>query len=228
MTRPSFSLPALLILVGLWLCGASAAQAQTLVYRMEFRQASGSINFEMFDQAYFVVGGLGGEGTFIFTYREDGRDFYLTSSGGGTLFFAVRPGQDKAVIRATAENATGQSHYLAVGDLDGRISANLRGQRVTLGVSEKLTGWVLASDPEEDVEFTGPDSTLGVAGFATLRATLDHGRTRDANRANLDVAATVAALETELERSGFENGTPEGDGGDGEGEEEEASAPVEP
>ncbi|MCB1086184.1 MAG: hypothetical protein KDM63_04005, partial [Verrucomicrobiae bacterium] len=130
---------------GLWFAGSAESDAQTLVYKMDFRKAPGSVNFEMFDQAFFVVNGLGGEGSFIFTFREDGRDFYVTSTGGGTLFFAVRPGEDKAVIRATAENASGQSHYLAVGDLDGRISVNLRGQRVTLGVCEKLTGWVLAS-----------------------------------------------------------------------------------
>jgi hypothetical protein len=208
---------ALLVAVcGLWFSSAAPADAQTLVYRMEFRKAGGSINFELFDQAFFVVGGLGGEGSFVFTYREDGRDFFVTSAGGGTLFFAVRPGQDKAVIRATAGSGSGQSHYLAVGDLDGRLSVNLRGQRVTLGVSEKLSGWVLASDPESDVAFTGPDMTLGVAGFATLKANLDDRRTRDANRANLDVAQTVAVLVAQLERMGFEDGA-----ADDEGEEEE-------
>lgn len=215
----SFSL--LLAVCGLWFSSAAPADAQTLVYRMEFRKAPGSINFEMFDQAFFVVNGLGGEGSFIFTYREDGRDFYVTSSGGGTLYFAVRPGEDKAVIRATAENATGQSHYLAVGDLDGRISVNLRGQRVTLGVCERLTGWVLASDPETDVVFTGPEMTLGVAGFATLKANLDDSRTRDANRANLDVTQTVETLVAQLERQGYESGAPD-DGGE---EEEEVVDP---
>ncbi len=185
---------------------APRAEAQVLVYQMDFSKTGRSINFEIYDRAYFVVNGLGGDGTFIVTYRENGRDFYLQSEGSGELFFAVRPGSEKAVIRATADNGTAQSQYLLIGDLSSKISVNLRGQHVTLAVSPFLRGSALASDSEADVDFLSSDGSLGFAGFADIKAFLDRSRTRDANKANLDVSATVTNLITALENAGYEDG----------------------
>ncbi|MCB1233748.1 MAG: hypothetical protein KDM91_01595 [Verrucomicrobiae bacterium] len=197
---------------GLWLGLLNGASAQTLVYRMEFKKSGNSINFEMFDGAYFVVDGLGGTGSFVVTYREDGRDFYLSTADSGTLFFAVRPGKERAIVRATAQAGTdGESHYLAIGDLSSRITVNLRGQRVTLAVAPVLRGWVLASDPENDVEFPPADGSIGVAGFATLKATLDRDRTRAANRANSDTASALQTLIADLESRGYESGASDTD-----------------
>ena len=141
------------------------------------------MNFDFFDRGYFVVDGLGGIGTFILTYREDGRDFYLESADGGELFFAVRPGIEKAVIRAksAADSSTAESYYLMAGDLSSSITVNLRGQKVTLAVAPFLRGNALASDSETDVEFLSSESSIGFAGFATIKAYLDRTRTRAAN-----------------------------------------------
>jgi hypothetical protein len=212
MTKEFISRPILALAIGLTLHFIAVADsvAQTLVYRFEIKREAG-INFESFESAYFVVDGLGGEGTFVFTYREDGRDFYLAAANSGTLFFAVTPGEDKAVVRASAQAGGTQSHYLAVGDLDGRVSATFRGQKVTLGVAKTLNGRVMASDPEEDVEIVSPGQAVGVAGFATLKGHLDDRLTRDANRAQADVGKAVERLIGELERSGYENGDGEAD-----------------
>lgn len=191
---------------------APRAEAQVLVYRMDFSKTGNSINFQMYDQAYFVVDGLGGTGTFVVTFREGGRDFYLASADSGELFFAVRPGAERAVIRASAENGSAQSQYLLIGDLNSKISVNLRGQRVTLAVSTFLRGSALASDSETDVEFLSADGSLGFAGFAHIEAWLDRDRTRSANRANLSVSDVVAELIEDLENRGIEDGSGD-DGG---------------
>ncbi len=212
--RNTFSLlsPTLLAAVAFLLMTSAAprAEAQVLVYRMEFSKTGNSINFQMYDQAYFVVDGLGGNGTFIVTYREDGRDFYLSSADSGELFFAVRPGAERAVIRAGAENGTAQSQYLLIGDLNSKISVNLRGQQVTLAVSTYLRGSAMASDSESGVDFLTADGSLGFAGFAHIEAWLDRNRTRSANRANQAVADVVADLIEDLENSGIEDGADDG------------------
>ena len=186
---------------------ASKADAQVLVYKMDFAKSGRSINFDFYDQAFFVVDGLGGTGTFVVTYREGGRDFYLSSADSGELFFAVRPGAEKAVIRATAENGTAKSQYLLIGDLSSKISVSLRGQRVTLAVCPSLRGTALASDSEADVNFLASDGSIGFAGFANIKATLERTKTRNANKANQSVGEAVADLVTSLERQGIEDGS---------------------
>jgi hypothetical protein len=201
--RPMMLLAA--AICGLSLAAAPKSEAQTLVYRFSFKAEHG-INFEVFDAAYFVVEGLGGGGTFVFTYRENGRDYYISAANSGTLFFCVAPGRNTGVVRASADAGGMQSHYLAMGELDGRISANLRGQKVSLGVAKSLNGWVLASDPEDEIVWNPMTRDLGMAGFASMRGRLEDRLTRDANRANLDVASAVESLIAGLERQGYENG----------------------
>ncbi len=199
--------------------GAEASQAQVLVYKMDFSKTGGSINFSFFDRAYFVVDALGGVGSFIFTYREDGRDFYLTAEDSGEMFFAVKPGEvERAVVRATATNGTAQSEYLAIGRLDRTVSFNPRGQRISAHVASTLRGNVLASDSEEDVSFEF-DKAIGFAGFAELKATLDETRTDSANRGDLTVSGTIAEIVDDLTGMGFEEDT--GDTGDDETESDE-------
>lgn len=192
---------------GIFELGASKADAQVLVYRLDFKKSGRSINFDFFDAGYFVVDGLGGDGSFIATYREGGRDFYL--EGSGTMFFAVKPGAERAVIRASADNGSAESKYLMIGDLDDKISVNIRGQRITLAVSSFLRGSVLASDPEDGVDFVRGNS-IGFAGFADIKAHLDRIRTHRANRANLSVAQATSDLITSLENSGISDGTDDG------------------
>lgn len=205
---------------GIFELGASKADAQVLVYRLDFKKSGRSINFDFFDAGYFVVDGLGGEGTFIVTYREGGRDFYLSSEGAGELFFAVKPGAERAVIRANADNDTAQSQILLIGDLDDKISVNLRGQRITLAVSPFLRGSALASDSESGLDFL-TNNSIGFAGFADAKAYLDRIRTHLANRANLSVAETVSDLITSLENSGISDAADDGtdDGTDDGGSE---------
>jgi hypothetical protein len=199
---------------------ADKADAQVVVYHVQFQKSGSSINFSFFDEAFFVAEGLGGSGSFIFAHVENGRDFYTVAEDSGEFFFATKPGTNRAVMRASADTNTALSHYLALGDLDGTVTMNQRGQHISFNVASCLEGHVLASDPETDEEFAASDGSIGFAGMASMKAQLDRGRTDEANAGNLTVAQTVLALIDELDRKGFEDSAAEdggGDGGDGDG-----------
>jgi hypothetical protein len=180
------------------------ADAQVLVYDVEFEELDRSFNFSFFEKAFFVVEALGGNGSFVFTFEDQGRDFYLSAADAGELFFAVKPDKERAVMRATASVDSAESEYLAIGDLDSSVSFNLRGQRVSARVATRLVGNVLASDSEPDVEFT-PQAEIGFAGFVEMTLKLNQQRTQNAKATDQTVEGAVEDLIEELERMGFED-----------------------
>ena len=202
-----------------WAAAPTSADAQVLVYDVEFEEFDRSINFAFFERGFFVVEALGGNGSFVFTFEEEGRDFYLTAADAGELFFAVKPGMERAVMRASAVTDSAQTQYLIIGKLDSTVSFNLRGQRVSARVATRMTGNVLASDSEPDVEFT-PDAEIGFAGFAEMSAELNDKRTLEAKRTDQTVAGAVQGIIDELTELGFEDDAQreddddDGDGGD--------------
>ena len=212
-----------------WLGGYSAS-AQVLVYRLEFEKAGNSINLDLYDGGFFAVEGLGGSGSFVFTYREDGKDFYLRADDAGEWFFAVKPGVSRAVIRATADSDTALAHYLVHGRVKDSVSVNVRGQKITFKVAPSLEGYVLASDSEANAEFPREDGTLGFAGTTSMKALLQRGLSEDINEQGLDPNGVIDLLVERLEERGFVNGVEEneereedgdgGDGGDGGGDED--------
>jgi hypothetical protein len=198
-----------------WAFAPTSADAQVLVYDVEFEEFDSSINFTFFERGFFVVEALGGNGSFIFTFEDDGKDFYLTAADAGELFFAVKPGMERAVMRASAVTDSAQTQYLIIGKLDSTVSFNLRGQRVSARVATRMTGNVLASDSEPDVEFT-PDAEIGFAGFAQMSADLNEKRTLQAKRTDQTVAGAVQGIIDELTELGFEDDAQrEDDNGDG-------------
>ena len=194
-------------LLAFTLLAGGVGRGQVLIYQMDFSKTDDGINFEIFDRAYFVGEALGGQGSFVFTYRENGRDFYTAAEDSGEIFYAVRKGDGKAVIRATAENGTALSHYLVTGDLKSTLSMNLRGQRVSFRVANHLRGMMLASDSEEDITFTPTDNTLGFSGSASIHGSLEHARTRNANKLNQSVSEAFQDLLDDLERMGISSDT---------------------
>jgi len=90
-------------------------------------------------------------------------------------------------------------------DLAPSVRFNRHNQRVSARVASHLTGNVLASDSEPDVEFA-PDSRIGFAGFASMSATLNQKRTASAKRTEQTVAGAVEAFLEELTLLGFEDG----------------------
>lgn len=211
-----------------WAAAPTSADAQVLVYDLEFEEFDHSINFAFFERGFFVVEALGGNGSFVFTFEDEGRDFYLTAADAGELFFAVKPGMERAVMRASAVTDSAQTQYLVIGKLDSTVSFNLRGQRVSARVATRMTGNVLASDSEPDVEFT-PDAEIGFAGFAQMSAKLDEKRTLEAKRTDQTVAGAVQGIIDQLTELGFEDDALREDDGDGgDGSDPDPDNPVDP
>lgn len=206
-----------IIAAGMCWLGGYSASAQVLVYRLEFEKAGSSINLDLYDGGFFAVEGLGGSGSFVFTYREDGKDFYLRADDAGELFFAVKPGVSRAVIRATADSVTALAHYLVHGRVKDSVSVNVRGQKITFKVAPSLEGYVLASDSEANAEFPREDGTLGFAGTASMKALLQRGMTDDVNKQNLDPNGVIDLLVEGLEGEGFSDGSVDDGGDDGGG-----------
>jgi len=196
-----------------WLFGAAmTASAQIATFRVSFSTDPNSINFSFFDGGYFVLNGLDGSGSLIFTYDEVEprtqavQERYVISEDAVQMFIAINKNQRKAVLRASAETETAISHYLAVGDLRERISLNLRGQRVSFTTPRLMKGYVLASDDESDAEFPlqNGNTDIGFAGMASVLIRLEDGRTKEANKANRTVSEEIEFLAAELERRGYE------------------------
>lgn len=210
------------LIAGLLWSGFQAASAQVLVYRLEFEKEGSSINLDLYDGGYFAVAGLGGAGSFVFTYNENGQDFYLRADDAGELFFAVKKDTSRAVIRATADSGTALAHYLVHGRVKDTVSASVRGQKISFKVAPSLAGYVVASDSEQNAEFSREDATLGFAGTASMKALLQRGLTDDINKEGLDPNGVIDLLIDKLERNGYINGLVEDDT-----EEEAAESPDE-
>jgi hypothetical protein len=204
-SRPLGLLGAVLLLLGL----QAAASAQVLVYRLEFEKAGSSINFDLYDSGFFAVEALGGSGSFVFTYRENGRDQYLRANDAGELFFAIKDDARRAVVRATADTDTALAHYLVHGQVNDSLSATVRGQKIRFRVATTLRGFVLASDSEQNATLTRADDDLGFAGTASMKALLQRGLTEAVNEEGLDPNGVIDLLVTKLEIQGYRNGAKE-------------------
>lgn len=201
-----------IVFAWLLLGAALSASAQIATFKVSFFTDPNSINFSFFDGGYFVLNGLDGTGSLIFTYDEvDSKtgakhERYVVAENSVQLFIAISRFQRKAVLRASAETGTATSHYLATGDLRERISLNLRGQRVSFQTPRLMKGYVLASDDESDAEFPPRDGNpeIGFAGMASVLIRLEEGRTKEANKVNRTVSEEIEVLAAELERRGYD------------------------
>lgn len=194
----------------------TSSQAQVVVYKLDFSNAKG-VNFYSFEGGYVVVPLLGGAASFLLTSSEDGRT-YVESAEGGTFFTAVSSsGDQKAVLSATTGADTASGAMVAIGDINHVIKINSRTLTLAAKVAKSLNGTIVSADPETEAEATAIDGSIGSAGFADVKLSLDERETNDANNVALSVAATLENLKIELERQGFSSAADDG------GEEEEVT-----
>lgn len=184
------------------LAAASPAAAQVLVYKIDFSGAKG-INFHTFEGGFVVVPLLGGEASFLLTSTEDGRT-YSESDSGGTFFTAVTGGGDqKAVLSATTGGGTASGALVALGDINHSIKVNSRTVTLAARVARSLNGTFVSADDESTAASTAVDGSIGSAGVADVKLSLDEDETNRANKDGLDVDTTLDKLKIELERRGF-------------------------
>lgn len=215
MIRPlSFFLALLLSLAAL-----SSAQAQVLIYKLDFRKDKG-INYHPFTGGYFIAPLLGGSGTFLLTSTEDER-VYMEASDGGRLFTAISGGGDKkAVISASLGAGTAMGALVALGDINHTV--HVRGPTYTLDarVAKSLTGMSVSADDESEAEGPALNGSIGAAGFSEIKINLDEEETNRANYKGQSLSQASEAIRLMLERQGFHNADGDDDDGDDDGEEE--------
>lgn len=192
------------------------SQAQVLVYKLDFSNPKG-VNFYSFEGGYVVVPLLGGAASFLLTSSEDGRT-YVESADGGTFFTAVSSsGDQKAVLSATTGAETAAGAMVLIGEINHVVKVNSRTISLAARVAKGLSGTLVSADPETEAEATAIDGSIGSAGFADVKMSLDERETNDANSEALTIAATIENLKIELERQGFSAAS------DDDGEEEETT-----
>ncbi len=189
-------------LTAAFLGAVPTAEGQVLIYKIDFSDAKG-INFHTFTGGYVVVPVLGGDASFLLTSNEQGKT-YSESSGGGKLFTAVTgSGDQKAVLSATTGSGTASGSMVALGDIDHIFKVNSPTVTLAVRVATSLNGTLVSADDESTATSTAVDGSIGSAGVADVKLSLDETESSRANKKGLSVDGAMEVLRTELERKGY-------------------------
>lgn len=189
--------------------------AQVAVYDLSFQRAEDrSINFSFFDGGYLAMDLVTGTGTFLLTFRDLSQGAqqpcFIEATEAAEAFTAVQESLSKTVVRATSQTGTALAHYLATGDIDLQIPIEIERKPVTVRVASRLSGQVLASDTENDVQFDAGHPVIAFAGMASFQLTLNPDFTSEANRRSESLAECVQTLTHQLTTLGFRNAREDG------------------
>ena len=185
-----------------------AALAEVLIYDLDFRGTGPSVNYTTFRDGYIVVDedSMSFDSIIVLDDPGTGSPYYGPSLITGTYFELQSDGSGG--INAVLEGNTAGDD--AVENLAfqvlGRTSGSVRiGPGVSWRVARKMRGFLLASSTEvvttdEDLDVS---TEYGFAGSSKVTANFDSRSTQDANNARLSSSATIAAIQTTLERRGI-------------------------
>lgn len=194
-----------LLVVVFALAAAAKADAQVLVYRLDFAKGKG-INYHIFETGFFVAPLLGGTGSFLLATSEDGR-IYTESADGGKFFTAINGSDKKAVMSASTTSGTATGSFVAIGDINHTLHVNSPTISLSARVARTLKGSAIAADDESGVADTPFDHSIGTAGFSEITMVLDERETDRANDAGNSVSQTITRLKIVLESEGYSPAT---------------------
>lgn len=184
---------------------AQMSMAQVAVYRIEFKDLGDSINFQEFEQGYYVVPAQGGSGNLVLTSYEGALRTYFPVDNFGTAFFATERDRTRMVISmANASDAVNTS-IVAHGKLATTLRSTTVSTTTKARVARVLRGFSLSADSEQDVPFEGDEVDTGVVGFSEVKFILEQDQTNRANQAGETADETFTRLVEELESRGFVN-----------------------
>lgn len=193
----------LLVLAGLHL--APSANAQVVVYRLEFKHQDG-FNVDYYTGGYLAAPLLGGTGNFILTAIENGRRVLDASPGSGTYFLARSGDKRYNVVSATIGNGADSSangSYVASGEAKRTINIVTPTGTYKIKLATVLKGESLAADDENgEVKFNG---TVGTADFSDLTLYFEEGLTQEYNNDGFSLEETATRLTRLLRWRGFAN-----------------------
>ncbi len=193
----------LLLLVLSGLHAVPAAQAQVIVYRLEFKHKDG-FNVDYYTGGYLAAPLLGGSGNFMLTAIENGRRVLDTSSGSGSYFLARNGDKRYNVVAATvgsgAESSANGS-YVASGETQRSVGITTPTGTYKIKVASVLKGESIAADDENgEIKFNG---TVGTANFSDLTLYFEEGLTREYNEKGLTLEEITTRLTRLLRWRGF-------------------------
>lgn len=210
MTRRNWSAA----LLWLFLCAIqppSEADAQVIVYRLEFKHKDG-YNVDFFNGGYLAAPLLGGAGNFLLTAIDNGRRVLDTSPGSGAYFYARDGDKRYGVISATVGSGANDSRggsYVAHGPVNKTLSFATPTAGYSIRVASKLTGESIAADDEGgEAKFNG---SVGTINFSELTIHLDEGLTKQYNEKGFSLEEVTLRLTRLLRWRGY--ATPKTDDG---------------
>lgn len=211
-----FSRRLLFLGLALMAIATGKAQAQVVVYRLTFEEIGESINYRPYQNGYYVAPMEGGAGSLVLTLTTGNVRQYFAYEGFGELFVAVKGESQKMVLSATAANEVSTTVFYALGTATKEFDVESRNLSGKIKVAEKMVGYAVSADSEQDLPFIGTGMSIGVAGASQLTARIDEAYTNKAVQENLDSAAAVDAVIEALTAAGHVNGNPQtGNGGNG-------------
>jgi hypothetical protein len=192
-----------LLLAACGLTLTQTAQAQVIVYRLEFKHTDG-FNVDYYTGGYLAAPLLGGSGNFLLTAIENGRRVLDTSSGSGSYFLARSGDKRFNVVSATvgsgAESSANGS-YVASGETKRTVGIVTPTGTYRIKVASVLKGESIAADDEGgEVKFNG---TVGTANFSDLTLYFEEGLTQEYNEKGLTLEEITTRLTRLLRWRGF-------------------------
>jgi hypothetical protein len=177
------------------------------IYRLSFKTAGENINYQPYQNGYYIAPITGGVGSLILTKIIGGKREYFTYASFGELFVAMHGDNRKAVITCTAANSVSTTTFFAIGDTDDEREVTSAAATSTVFVATRLDGYAVSADSERDLPFASTGaSDVGVAGASTLTARLDDTLTEDAMKQSRSLTGEVTEIQTRLKADGYVDG----------------------
>lgn len=208
---------ACLAAISLLFAAAESADAQVVVYTLEFSEIGPNINYREYKGGFIVMPLTGGNASFVLQFTEGLSKQFIQVPDFGVYFIATQGTTQKGVL-ANADSTDGGTPintFNMIGDLNTSVSANTSStdattnltttQIVTARLAKLLEGFILTTDSTTAGVF---DSNAGSAGTSSMKATLDEPRTKTANNAALTTGAgqsvtqAITDIVAELQKSG--------------------------
>jgi hypothetical protein len=177
------------------------------VYRLSFKVTGDTINYQPYQNGYYIAPITGGVGSLILTKIIAGNRMYFTYANFGELFVALKGENRKAVISATAANSVSTTTFFAIGETDDERPVTSAAATSKVFVANKLEGYAVSADSERDLPFGSTSAAdIGVAGASLLTARLDETMTEDAIKQNRTLTTQVIEIQTRLKDDGYTDG----------------------
>jgi hypothetical protein len=184
-----------------------------LVYRITFSGAQDSLNFRGYTGGYYfsdVASTPGSTGTLILLQVVGGVRKYYQTNSFGTLYYAAKGKDRKAVIvGTTATNTTAVTNttFYLTGKADSSQEVAFANAEAKFFTSKELKGTAIFCDSQEDLPFAyAPGESFGTAAQVNIAMKMDEAQTAYSTTRAAGRSDMVTKVVSELVSDGYSNG----------------------